>query len=832
MKDNIFLPRFNSLAKDSIGEWLQTLARFFFILTFCLLPVFFIPGVEIGLGFAKTYFVVVGTSITLILLSLTILRRGVVNFHFPLPLVFFWLFVLLALASALLSGDRQDSLWGNSLEVQTVGFFVLMGMVITASLMIGKSKLAITKLFIFSGLISLLLLVIQTLRLFLGPEFLSFNQFLASTSTYVGSFNDLALFSGLVLLVSMILIQGVSFGWLGRVALSLTTILSLLMLAIVNFSFVWLIIGTLSLLMLLYLLSKDTWLRLENEERKNTSPFAVAMILLVVLTSLVFVVGGNNLGSAISKMTGISYLEVRPSFDATMDLVRATYSNNVLLGVGPNRFEDAWRQYKDPIINETNFWSTDFTAGNGFIPTLFVTTGLAGALAIVVFLLAFIYAGYRTLIATKLEDGWHLIGVLTFVSALYLWLIAIVYVPGSFIMLMTALMTGLSLAVYSANNLAKNFSINVVENRQYGLLLIIFVLFVIGFVTFATYNVSRQFLAQTNYFKVVQAFSQNKPLAEIDVMLQSSEQLFGQDMYIAERAKLRLDELNRLLAISEPTVADQQTFQSALMEGIALSEKAISVDSTNPLNYALLASFYGLLDPSQSNEVKDRRDGAMERVKQLDPKNPSYLLLAAQFSARHGDFVSARSHLNEAIKLKNNYTDALFMLSQIDISEGNTDSAIKVTNSMIAIEPFNPTRYFQLGILLATAKDLEGAEKAFKEAIRLDNNYANARYFLALTYLDMDRKDEALTELKFIENTNPDNQGLKDLILAVESGQFTKPESGFEVPVNDGSVVETEEDVTTATEVPDTELLKPVNQVEGGNEELKKQEDNSNEVVE
>ncbi|KXJ99146.1 MAG: hypothetical protein UZ19_OD1000444 [Parcubacteria bacterium OLB19] len=89
MKDNIFLPRFNSLAKDSIGEWLQTLARFFFILTFCLLPVFFIPGVEIGLGFAKTYFVVVGTSITLILLSLTILRRGVVNFHFPLPLVFF-----------------------------------------------------------------------------------------------------------------------------------------------------------------------------------------------------------------------------------------------------------------------------------------------------------------------------------------------------------------------------------------------------------------------------------------------------------------------------------------------------------------------------------------------------------------------------------------------------------------------------------------------------------------------------------------------------------------------------------------------------------------------
>ncbi len=834
MKDNIFLPRLHNLAKDSIGEWLHTLARFFFITTFSLLPIFFIPSIGVGLGFAKTYLVVVVVALVLILLSLTILRRGVVNFTLPLPLVFFWLFAVLALASAFLSGDRQDALWGNNLEVQTVGFFILMGLIITTSLIVGKSKLAITKLFIFSGLVSILLLLVQALRLFFGPEFLSFGLFVANTSSYIGSFNDLALFSGLVLLVSIILVQGVTLGWLGKVIASLAMLLSIVILAVVNLSFIWLIVGIFSLLMLLYLLSKDTWLRLETEEKQTTSPFAIVSILLVVLISIVFVIGGGNLGSVIGKMTGVSYLEVRPSFEATMDIVKAVYSENALLGVGPNRFEDAWRQYKDPIINETNFWTTDFTAGSGFVPTVFTTTGLGGAVLIVLFLLSFIYVGYRTLIVTKLEDGWHLVGVLTFVSAFYLWFVAIIYVPGSFIMMMTALMTGLSLAVYSANNLAKSFNINVAENRQYGLVLIIFVLLIITVAVFSVFNISRQFLAQVNYNNTIQALANNQSPVEIEAMLQRSENLFAQDIYTAERAKLRLDELNRLIVVTEPTPADQQTFQSALMEGIALSEQAVNMDQTNPFNQALLASFYGLLDPSQAGEVKDRRDTAMDKARQLDPTNPSYLLLLAQFSARHGDFVSARNYLNEAIKLKNNYTDALFMLSQIDISEGNTDSAIKVTGSMIAIEPNNPTRYFQLGVLLATTKNLEGAATAFKEAIRLNNYYANARYFLALTYLDLNKKDEALTELKLIETTNPDNQDLKNLISAVENGQFAKPEAGFAVPVNDGNVVENKDDVTTATEVPETELLKPLNQVENtttGSEE-NKDKSGTGEVVE
>jgi tetratricopeptide (TPR) repeat protein len=831
MHENIFLPRLNNLTKDNISEWLHSVARTVFIITFGLLPIFFIPNIYVSLGFTKTYLVVVGVSIVLVLFTLAILRRGVVRFSLPLALGLFWSFVVISLASAFLSGDRLDSLYGNNLEVQTAGFFVLMGVIMTTSMIFGAEKSATARLLIFSGGVSIILLLIQIFRLFFGPNFLSLGLFTSNTSSFVGSFNDLAIFAGLVVLVLLLLVQSINFGLLGKTISAITLLSALLILAVVNFSFIWITLGSFSLIMLLYILSRDTWLRLETEEKKTDNIFPLILVLLVVFTSVIFVIGGNNLGSTISKETGITYLEVRPSLGATFDTAKAVFAENILLGAGPNHFEDAWRQHKDVTINQTEFWSTDFTAGSGFVPTIFVTTGLAGGVLFLCFLLSFLYIGYRTFFTVKLEHGWYLVGIITFVSAIYLWLIAIFYVPGSLMMLLTALMTGLALAVYSVNNLGENININVVENRHYGLVLIFMVLVVIVTTVISVLSISKQYLSQVAYADTSRAFLTDTPPGELDVMLQKSEELYAQDIFIAERARLRLLELNKLISLPEPTPTDQQNFQIALTEGISLAERAIALDTTNPFNYALLASFYGLLDPAQTDEIKNRRDSAIERARELDPTNPSYLLLSAQFAVRHKDWTSARNYLNEAIKLKGNYTDALFMLSQLDIIEGNTDSAINTAKSIIMIEPNNPTRYFQLGVLLATKKDLTDATLAFQEAIRLDNNYANARYFLALTYLDMNKKDEALSELKIIETTNSENHQLKDLISSIETGKFTKPtDTGFAVPVNDGNVVDTEEDITTSSQLPETDLIKPLNQV-SGEEDKKTGESNTDKNI-
>ena len=65
---------------------------------------------------------------------------------------------------------------------------------------------------------------------------------------------------------------------------------------------------------------------------------------------------------------------------------------------------DAWRLYKDPSINQTIFWNTDFESGNGFVSTAMVTTGLFGVIAWVLFLGLFCWQGVRLLFQAGHSD--------------------------------------------------------------------------------------------------------------------------------------------------------------------------------------------------------------------------------------------------------------------------------------------------------------------------------------------------------------------------------------------------------------------------------------------
>jgi tetratricopeptide (TPR) repeat protein len=813
MQNNIFSPKVDSVNRDKLRGYLQTSAKMLLVLVFSLLPIFFIPNIFTSLNFTKTYFVIVGVLVAVILLSLSMLRSGTIKLFFPPTLAIFWLFALMGLASALLSGDKADALYGNMLEVHTAGFFVLMALIMTVSLTFASSKSAIVRLFIGLGISAFVLQFVHIFRLLFGPDFMAFGMFTTNTSSVFGSFNDLALFSGLIIIATIIVIQQISIKLTGKIIAGLLIGSSLVLLSVINFYIVWLAVGFVSLVTLLYSLSKDMWLREDEEQHKPVSKTVLGMLITVCVFSGAFIISGEYLGTVVGEATGVSHLEVRPSLDATLDIGSSVYSQDVLFGVGPNHFEDAWRLYKDPIINETLFWNTNFSAGSSFVSTLFVTTGIAGSILFVLFILGLLYTGYRSVSSAKTSDNiWYLIATVSFVVTIYLWFMTFVYVPGTVVMFLAALMTGLMLAVYCSVVSGIGATINISSSRQYGLFMIASVLVIVVVAGSSFFSVTKKYMSQVTYADAVRGFQNGASLLETDKLLIKAQDLNEQDIFVAERARLRLVELNRLNSLPEPSPTDQQNFQAALVDGIGLAERAVLIDSTNPFNHVLLASFYGLLNPEQYEGVKERRENSINTARKLDPTNPEYMILSAQLSARFGDLESARININEALKLKPNYTTALFLLTQIDIQEGNTESAINNTRAIISIEPSNPTRYFQLGVLLSTAKELKSAIQAFEAAVILDNNYANARYFLALAYLDDDREQDALNELKMVEVSNPDNENLKALIEQVEGGEFKKPESEFGVPVEDSGAVSQQDDVTTTSEEPETDLVKSLNQ--------------------
>ncbi len=809
----MFSPRIGQPFKDSLGGLLKSLALGLVTISITLLPVFFIPGVFTSLGFTKVFMVGLILLMAFILLSLSVLRSGTARVMIPPALAFFWLFAVVAVVAALLSGDVRDSLFGNAFEVHTAGFITVMALLMTVGMLFANQKRMVTRLFLGLGLSTILLQVYHLVRLVFGGDFLSLGIFTSPTMSPIGSFNDLAIYSGLVVLVLLVLVREVTSTRIGKIVSFTLLLSSLLFLAIINFYAVWLVVGFFALMMLLYLVSRDTWLRSGEAVDTPVTRTALALVGLVCIASAVFVVSGDSVGGVVSRVTGLSYLEIRPSVSSTIEITRSTFGDNALFGTGPNRFEDAWREYKNPIINQTTFWGTVFTAGSGFIPTLIITTGISGLVAISLFFGSLIYLIYKLFVRSDFKDsGWKSIGVLAFVSSTYLWLMSMLYVPGTTVLLLAAFATGLVFATYATVKSEGGLVVDVTKNRQYGFLLIATVLVVIITSVLSAITISKQYWSGVIYANTILSFQSGGEYSVIDNGLMRAFDLYNQDTYLSERAQLRFLELQKLSA-AEPTALSQQQYTAYLSEGINLAEQAILLDPTNPANYLVLGNFYSLLSPNDFEGVKEQMSALFARVRDLDPVNPFYYVVEARYQAQNGDLSGARGSLTKAIELKNNYTDALFLLSQLDIEEGKVADAIAVTSAIVSIEPSNPTRYFQLGVLLAANKDLAAASQAFEVAVRLDPNYANARYFLALTYLDQDKKTEALEQLNKVKETNTDNATVLELIRQVESGTYVKPDDLLGVPVNEPESVNQEGDVTTTTDLPETNVVSPVNQV-------------------
>lgn len=799
---------------DKTGGVLLKIAQYAVVLLAGLLPVFFTPGLWASLGFDKVLLSVVLGVVALIAVSLLTLRRGQMQTVIPVALVLFYAVVLSAFVSALLSGDTQDSIRGSVFETQTVGFLLVMGLVMSITLVFQGSKIMTIRALAAFAVLSTVLMIYNVLRIIFGAAFLPLGSFGVNTVSPIGGFNDLAIYAGLLVILGLITLLLLPLRGIIQYLISFMIVLGLSVLAVVNFFNIWLIIGFFGLLLFVYLLSKDTLFKSDSQESNQTPKVLILITAVVCIFSAVFIVAGDYAGAKINNLTGINYVEVRPSLEATIDITSAVYKNNVLLGAGPNRFVDSWRQYKDRSINETIFWDTDFVAGSGYIPTLFTNLGMLGALLMVAFHGYLLVIGYKMLARSKEQDSyWSFFSVFSFTGAAFLWGMSYIYVPGAGILLMAALFTGFTFVAYGAMVPGAAKRIPLAINRQRGFLLMAAIILIISGSIAVLFSVGGQYVAQAQ-------FSQSQATAEsIEVFEQvafNSYGLYPDDRFVSARAQIKLAILNALVNIAEPTEEDQQRFLDAAEQGIIFAEQAVAEDPTNPDNHAILAGIYSNLAVAGIDGAQERASQSLAAAQLLDPLNPGYQLIAAQIAIRAGDATLAREGISAALNLKRNYTQALYLSAQLDIAEGNAESAIATTRAIITLEPNNPTRYYQLGILQSAIGSSTEAIASFQAAITVDPSYANARYLLALAYLNDGSTQTALTELRIVQQTNSENVELTALINQIESGDLSGvPNLGFEAPVNDAAPGEGFEDTVITDEAVDTNLVTPVNTISG-----------------
>jgi len=813
MEQNTFSPKIAPRV-DSISSALLGTARFIMIVMMGLLPFFFIPSSPVFISITKVFFVVLMLLAVVIISSLGILRNGSLILSISPVLLAWWAVVLGALISAILSPTLMSSLVGNSLEIQTVGFLALLGLVMTATVIFSDSKKGLV--YVYSAFIlgAVLLSILQLIHIFISVDVLSFGFLQENTATILGSLNDLGIFLclGIILLLVTLIQLPLPKKMVALVAIFVIIILSLL--AIINFLALWVVLALFSLALLMYNLTKGRY-GVETDAVIVTDKISLpvtVLIALVFIVSTVFLVGGSSLGGFISSATNVNYIEVRPSVTATLDIMRHVYYENAFTGIGPNRFADAWNLYKDTSINQTIFWNTLFSSGSGYIPTWFVTTGIFGVLTWFIFLVLFLYTGLKMLTQGQTSDRfWYYIGTISFVSALFVWTMAIIYVSGPVILIIGAFSTGVMLVARKTLLPGGQKVLNLLTSARTGFVLIFTVIVIIIASISIGYTAVQQFIAYNTYASIAKIPADDKQLDAVHERLNDAYTIFPTDIYARDLAGYQLFNINYLLTLPEPTVADQKKFQDTFTAGIEAAKTAVRINPYDARNWSILGDIFATLAVVKIEGAADNAEGAYNEARKLDPKNPYYDLQEAVVSFRTGDNEAARAKAIKALQLKQNYTNALFLVSQIDIASGDIKKAIATTEALVSFDASNPGRYYQLGVLQSADGNLLAAINSFTQAITLNPTYANALYLRAKQYLANDEKDKAIADLTIVQNLNPDNGLVVKVIDEIKQGNTNPSIFDFEAPITEPISVVTENEVTTTNEATETDLVTPVN---------------------
>ncbi len=815
MQDSLHLQHDAASGEDKVEVTLRTFAQNVIAVVFGILPLFFVPVAFAPFDYSKTFFVIIGLLVAVIAFSLSVLRSGRLLVQIPWALVAFWSVGIVAIISALLSGDLRDAFLGDTLNVQSAVFTLLLIGIASIASFLGQTKKTIMLMYTLLTASAVLLGIFHLLRIVFGADFATFGVFTGVTATPLGGWNDLGLFFGLSILLSLVALEQLPLTRYGKYLFAGVVAFSLAMLMVVNFFAIWLVLGLVSLVILMYTLTKD---RFSGEtismEEQPISLYSIVISAVVFVTSLIFIIGGSAVGGFIADKIGVNYVEVRPSLSATMDIARNVYSDNAFVGIGPNRFVDAWRLYKDPSINQTIFWATDFGGGSGYVTTQFVTNGIFSIIAWVMFFALFLFSGFRMLFrSVQVDRFWYFIGSSSFIAAVYLWGMSFFYNPSATILLLAAIFTSTTFAAYAALSPVSLRLFTVNNNRRAGFALVGVVMVVIIGASSALYYTGRHYASVYAFGSAISGNAGNT-IEAIEQAIASAYAATPNDVFARQLAAYQVAKMNTLLTVTDPTPEQQQAFQTAAANGINAAQLAVNADPTDPQNWSVLGSIYSILAAAGVDGASEKAQDAFTEARRFDPNNPSYALQEAQLASRTGDTQTAREKALEAVQLKSNYTDALLLLTQLDIAEGNTEDAAATTRAMISLEPNNPARYYQLGVLESSLENEENAIAAFERAVALDPNYANARYFLALAYAQQGRTDDAIAQLEVVRDLNPDNTQVQDLIDQLRNGVPLDVAPDANTPqLEEASVVSEEGETVTTTEAPDTSLVTPVNTV-------------------
>ena len=485
--------------------------------------------------------------------------------------------------------------------------------------------------------------------------------------------------------------------------------------------------------------------------------------------------------------------EVSLSRSASWEIAKNSLKERPMFGSGLSTFYYSFNKYKDIGLNKTGLWNIGFDNATGLFFESLVTLGIVGTLVILVILLIGAVLSFSALLKTK-DEAYApiLLGLCTSFIFVFIFSFLFSFSPALIIYAILISFLCFSASIVFSEQKLQALKLTFQSRERYKLLIaflaafiVIVALIILGF---------KMYLADVYAKKSMEATKVSDKISKLEKAVKLG---FSQDGYY-----LGLSNYYVLLSNQAANQGDKDIAQTNLAKALELGKKAVDIapnKSRNNQSLALLYESSYLYDKS----ALEKAESQYKKVIELEPNNPTpYLRLGLIRMAQANSETEAEEkkyfieeaikQYNEALKRKDNLTDAYQGKSIAYENLGDVEQAIQNLIKASNIDPNNETYrfelarlYFNKGIaqddtpqdlsglteqelrilqirksrgLIEPNKDLKAAEQLFLSVLLENQKHANARYSLALLYQKIGDVEKASVMVKSLINILEDEE--------------------------------------------------------------------------
>jgi len=241
-----------------------------------------------------------------------------------------------------------------------------------------------------------------------------------------------------------------------------------------------------------------------------------------------------------------------------------------------------------------------------------------------------------------------------------------------------------------------------------------------------------------------------------------------EDKGVSEEELRKVKNIRKINKIKYPILIDSG-FRAFRDYGVIALPSTVMVEKSGKVKF-IYPSFPLTARPVFAEEIRELLGFIAEKKEKHQEKKGDHsqsvrLYRYALQMFKKGLFEQALSPLKKSIILDPSYFRSHNLMGIILWNKGDFDGAISEFKSSIDLDVSNIFARFNYALLLMENEQFSEAEDMLQKTLKMDNSLAAAHYALGLLYEKTDKTDSAMKELK----------------IAFDLFEKTKPEHGYEI---------------------------------------------------